>query len=135
MNQHETLDEALRDPSLVILTDRFTTIMDLTKAYSKYLALPGRQKRFSNYYSVKFLEYNVPDMYDILKDEMMSDRDLLPDKLDFDDAFLISEPDLYYNEDAFIRGDTNLCFVLGHSGSGKSVMSRRLEGDDIAYRA
>ena len=133
MNQYATLEEALQDPSLVILTDRFATMADLKKAYIKFNVLPKRQKRFSNYYSVRFLDYNVPDMYDILKDELMSDNDILKGRLEPDDAFIISEPDLYYNEDAFNRGDTNLCFVLGHSGSGKSVMSRTLEGDDIDH--
>lgn len=41
------------------------------------------------------------------------------------------EKDIYYNRDKFERGDTNLCFVIGHSGSGKSTMASRLaELDD-----
>ena len=44
-----------------------------------------------------------------------------------------SEPDLYYKEDSFNAGDTNICFILGHSGSGKSMMARTLEGDDIDH--
>ena len=133
MNQYTSLEEALRDPSLVILTDRFATMAELKNAYIKFIVLPKRQKRYSNYYSVRFLGYNVPDMYEILKDELMSDDDILKGWLEPDNAFIISEPDLYYKEEAFNRGDTNLCFVLGHSGSGKSVMSRRLEGDDIDH--
>ena len=133
MNQYATLEEALQDPFLVILTDRFATMAELKRAYIRFIALPKRQKRFSNYYSVRFLGLNVPDMYEALEEELMSDNDILKGWLEPDDAFLVSEPDLYYNEEAFMRGDTNLCFVLGHSGSGKSVMSRSLEGDDVDH--
>ena len=44
-----------------------------------------------------------------------------------------SEPDLFYQEDSFNSGDTNICFILGHSGSGKSMMARTLEGEDIDH--
>ena len=136
MEKYTNLEDALRDSSLVILTDRITTLSDLYKAYAKYKVLPKAQKRFSNYYSSEFLGHTVPEMFDVLRDDLKADSDFfnfienLPTP---DDAYVISEPDIYYREDAFNRGDTNLCFILGHSGSGKSVMSRRLQGDDIDH--
>ena len=49
------------------------------------------------------------------------------------EKYLISEPDLYYKEESFNAGDTNICFILGHSGSGKSSMAKSLEGHDIDH--
>ena len=45
----------------------------------------------------------------------------------------MTEPDLYYKEESFNSGETNICFILGHSGSGKSKMARMLEGGDIDH--
>lgn len=39
---------------------------------------------------------------------------------------LFDESDIYYNKDKFDSGETNLCFITGHSGSGKTTM-----GNDI----
>ena len=49
------------------------------------------------------------------------------------EKLMLSEPDLYYKEESFNSGDTNICFILGHSGSGKSMMARTLEGEDINH--
>ena len=46
---------------------------------------------------------------------------------------MVSEPDLYYKGESFNAGETNVCFILGHSGSGKSSMARTLEGDQIDH--
>ena len=133
MEQYTSLEEALRDSSLVILTERITTLTELYGAYTKFEVLPRPQKRLSNYYSTQFLGHNVPEMFDVIKEELKADSERIIELPRPDEAYLISEPDLYYKEEAFNRGDTNLCLVLGHSGSGKSVMSRRLEGDDIDH--
>lgn len=36
------------------------------------------------------------------------------------------EKDIYHNWDRFRGGDINLCFIVGHSGSGKTSVSRYL---------
>lgn len=36
------------------------------------------------------------------------------------------DKDIYYNKDKFDRGEVNLCFIVGHSGSGKSTMALEL---------
>ena len=46
---------------------------------------------------------------------------------------VLSEPDLYYKQEEFNAGETNICYILGHSGSGKSMMARTLEGEDIDH--
>ena len=133
MALYTDLEQALRDESLAIITDQITTQRELIKAYLKFRALPKRQRRFSNYYSNEFLGHNVPEMYALLKEKLEADSDFpalgkLPSE-----KYAHSEPDLYYNEERFNSGDTNICFILGHSGSGKSVMARTLEGDEIDH--
>lgn len=43
----------------------------------------------------------------------------------------ISSKDVYYNKDKFDNGEINLCFITGHSGSGKSTMANKMENDGI----
>ena len=43
-----------------------------------------------------------------------------------DESYVINEKDIYYNKDKFDSGEINLCFITGHSGSGKSTMGREL---------
>ncbi len=131
--KYTNLEQAVSDQSLAIVTDRITTQKELNRVYFRYKALPRKQKRFSNYYSNEFLGHNVPEMYVLLKDELKPDNDFLEDWQLPSDKYVVSEPDLYYREESFNSGDTNICFLLGHSGSGKSVMARTLEGDDIDH--
>ena len=133
MEKYTNLEQAVSDQSLAIVTDRITTQKELNRVYFRYKALPRKQKRFSNYYSNEFLGHNVPEMYVLLKDELKPDNDFLEDWQLSSDKYVVSEPDLYYREESFNSGDTNICFLLGHSGSGKSVMARTLEGDDIDH--
>ena len=63
----------------------------------------------------------------------VSGENVFLEELQQNDKYILSEPDLYCKEGSFNSDETNICFVLGHSGSGKSVMSRTLEGDDIDH--
>ena len=132
MEKYTSLEQVLRDPSLAIITDHITTQKELSTVFTRYRGLPDKQKRFSNYYSNKFLGHNVPEMYVLIKEQLEEDgasRDWHLPK----ETYIVSEPDLYYNEDSFNAGSTNICFILGHSGSGKSMMARTLEGSDIDH--
>lgn len=133
MEKYTDLEQALRDVSLAVITEQITTPKELIKAYLKYRALPKKQKRISNYYSNEFLGHNVPEMYDILKVKLKADSDIFAERQMPKDKYAHTEPDLYYKEDSFNAGDTNICFILGHSGSGKSTMARMLEGDEIDH--
>ena len=42
------------------------------------------------------------------------------------EGVVFNEKDIYYNRDKFEKGETNLCFITGHSGSGKSTMAKGL---------
>ena len=47
-------------------------------------------------------------------------------KVDLNESILFNTSDIYYNKDKFVSGETNLCFITGHSGSGKSTMGREM---------
>ncbi|MCR4846418.1 MAG: hypothetical protein K5865_06755 [Eubacterium sp.] len=133
MELYTTLEQAVHDSSIAIISDSISTEKELTRTYLKYKTLPKRMKRFSDYYSNRFLGHSVPDMYVLIKEKLSTEN------VDFEswqptgEKFMLSEPDLYYKEDSFNSGDTNICFILGHSGSGKSMMARTLEGNDIDH--
>ena len=133
MDLYTELEQAVLDPTLAVITDQINTRGELIKAYASYKVLPKRQKRFSNYYSNKFLGHTVPEMYLLMRDRLNNDLDLFADLQLPNETYVISEPDLYYNEDRFNAGETNICFILGHSGSGKSMMARTLEEDNIDH--
>ena len=133
MNKYNELKQVLQDSSLVIITDDIKSLKELNEKYIKYKTLPIRNKRYSNYYSNKFLRHNVTEMYILIKNNIIGDINFLKDKQLPSDKYAHSEPDLYYKEDSFNIGETNLCFILGHSGSGKSMMARALEKDDIDH--
>ena len=133
MEKYTDFEQALHDASLAIITNDISTLKELNTVYLKYKVLPKRQKRFSNYYSNEFLGHNVTEMYLLKKDELIADIDIFEDRQLPSEKYAHTEPDLYYKEDSFNSGDTNICFILGHSGSGKSQMARTLEGDDIDH--
>ena len=133
MGKYTDLEQAIQDSSLAIITEDITSMKELNRVYIKYNTLPKKQKRFSNYYSNDFLGHNVPEMYSRVKDKLKDDSDNSFDLEIPNEKYVVSEPDLYYKEDSFNVGDTNICFILGHSGSGKSMMARTLEGDDIEH--
>lgn len=133
MEKYTYLEQAVNDPSLAIITESITTHKELNRVFARYRVLPKKQKRLSNYYSNEFLGRNVMEMYVLVKDRLRAENDIFADLQLPNEKYIHSEPDLYYKEDSFNAGDTNLCFILGHSGSGKSMMARTLEGDDIDH--
>lgn len=133
MENYTSLEQALQDTSLVLITDAAATQKELNKVYVRYKTLPRKQKRYSNYYSHEFLGHTVSEMYAIRKDKLKVDNFSYEEGPLQNETFMVSEPDLYYKEESFNVGETNICFILGHSGSGKSMMARTLEGEDIDH--
>ena len=133
MNKYTELDQAILDSSLAIITNDINTLKELNSVYIKYKTLPKRYKRFSDYYSNQFLGHNVSEMYILIKNSIMGETVFLNNNQLPSKKYVHSEPDLYYKEESFNLEDTNLCFILGHSGSGKSMMARTLEGDEIDH--
>lgn len=137
------IDELNQDPTIAIINWNVKTEEDLNKIYNKYSLLPRKFKRFSNYYSTQLLGYNVPNMYALMVDKLIdndyifgkdTEVELTQEAVDIiNEKFIGTEPDLYYNQKKFNEGKTNLCFILGHSGSGKSIMSKALKGNGIDH--
>jgi energy-coupling factor transporter ATP-binding protein EcfA2 len=126
------LEQVLNDPSLVIITDGVSSQTELNQTYVRYKVLSKVQKRFSNYYSNVFFGHSVPDMYLLMREKLIADTNIFDVQMP-NEKYTHTEPDLYYREASFNAGDTNMCFILGHSGSGKSMMARALEGDNIDH--
>ncbi len=133
MEKYTDLEQALRDPSLVIITEDISSQTELNQTYVKYKTLPRKQRRFSNYYSNEFLGHTVPEMNVLVREKLLAETNIFEDLQLPSDKYVVSEPDLYYKEESFNSGNTNICFILGHSGSGKSQMARTLEGEDIDH--
>lgn len=49
----------------------------------------------------------------------------------YNEAYIKNIKDIYYNKDKFDSGEINLCFITGHSGSGKSTMAHNAESKNI----
>lgn len=47
------------------------------------------------------------------------------------ERYFINEKDIYYHKKEFDSKQINLCFITGHSGSGKSTMASNMESKDI----
>lgn len=109
-----------------LISDEVSSREEFQDAFMKYLMLSRRDRRFSDYYSVKLFGSNVPEMF-----FSMNYRFKLDTIIPMQETLFFSEPDLYYNKKAFDEGKINLCFVIGYSGSGKSVLTKEYEGSNI----
>lgn len=61
------------------------------------------------------------------------DTDLTQENASLLEGFLKSDKDIYYNKDKFDSGEINLCFITGHSGSGKSTMARSMQSAKVEH--
>ena len=121
-----SLEELAKHKDIALISDDVSSREELIESLMNYLKLTRKQRRYSDYYSFKLFGCNVPDMFISL-----SYRFKFESPIPVNETFFISEPDLYYNKKAFDEGDINLCFVIGYSGSGKSVLTREYNGEDI----
>ena len=121
-----SLEELMRHKDIALISDDVSSREELIESLMKYLKLNRKQRRYSDYYSVRLFGCNVCDMFISL-----SYRFKFEPPVPVNETFFISEPDLYYNKKAFDEGSINLCFVIGYSGSGKSVLTREYEGSGI----
>ena len=120
------LEELRKRPDIALISDEASSREEVADAILKYLKLSRRDRRFSDYYSVKLFGSNVADMF-----VTMLYRFKFESPVPINETLFITEPDLYYNKKAFDEGAINLCFVIGYSGSGKSVLTREYEGSSI----
>ena len=121
-----TFEGLTRYKDIALISDDVSSREELIESLMKYLKLTRKQRRYSDYYSVKLFGCNVADMFISL-----CYRFKFESPVPMNETFFISEPDLYYHKKAFDKGDINLCFVIGYSGSGKSVLTQEYEGENI----
>ena len=126
MSGDNDLQEILKRENVAIISDKVSSREELIESLMRYLRLSRPDRRYSDYYSVKLYGCNVANMF-----LTMSYRFKFESPFPVNETFLISEPDLYYNKKAFDEGRVNLCFVIGYSGSGKSVLTKEYTGDNI----
>lgn len=50
-----------------------------------------------------------------------------------DESVIKNQEDIYYNKEKFDSGEINLCFITGHSGSGKLTMGRDMQQRGIEH--
>ena len=124
--EENDLQEILKRTDVAIISDKVSSREELMESLMRYLKLSRPNRRYSDYYSVKLYGCNVANMF-----LTMSYRFKFESPIPVNETFLITEPDLYYNKKAFDEGKINLCFVIGYSGSGKSVLTQEYKGDDI----
>ena len=120
------LQELQKRTDIAVISDEIASREELIDSLKRYLMLPRKDRRFSDYYSVRLFGCNVPDMF-----STMRYRFKFESPVPVNETLFISEPDLYYNKKAFDEGSVNLCFVIGYSGSGKSVLTQDYEGEGI----
>ena len=120
------IEELRKRPDIALISDDVGSREEVVDALLKYLKLSRKDRRFSDYYSVKLFGSNVANMF-----VTMLYRFKFESPIPVNETMFISEPDLYYNKKAFDKGKVNLCFVIGYSGSGKSVLTREYEGSDV----
>ena len=58
-----TLEELLKRPDIALISDEISSGEELAEQLMKYLKLPRRDRRYSDYYSMKFFGSNVADMF------------------------------------------------------------------------
>ena len=116
----------MKRTDVAVISDEISSREELFDTFMRYLMLPRPMRRLSDYYSVKLFGCGVSDMF-----MTMSYRFRFESPIPVNETVFISEPDLYYNKKAFDDGTVNLCFVIGYSGSGKSVLTQEYEGEGI----
>lgn len=121
-----TFESLQKDPEIAVISDEVSTREELIETFARYLKLSRPNRRYSDYYSVKLFGSNVSNMFFTMSFRFKADP-----PFPVNESFLVNEPDLYYNKKAFDKGDVNLCFVIGYSGSGKSYLTKEYQGDFI----
>lgn len=49
------------------------------------------------------------------------------------ESYIKDREDIYYNKDKFDSGEINLCFITGHSGSGKTTMADEMQSESVEH--
>ena len=107
-------------------TDRQEAKEAAVKATGNYNYVRQTNNDFSQVMSIMaVLKYNLQnDCYDPI---------MRINEQSISESILFNEKDIYYNKNKFDSGEINLCFITGHSGSGKSTMARDMQKSNIEH--
>lgn len=78
-------------------------------------------------------KYNIPESAVGKDNKLRKYIDKYYNEASLLEGYIFNEKDIYYNKDKFDSGEINLCFITGHSGSGKSTMGRNMEKDKVEH--
>ena len=78
-------------------------------------------------------KYNIPESAVGKDNKLRKYIDKYYNEVSLLEGYIFNEKDIYYNKDKFDSGEINLCFITGHSGSGKSTMGRNMEKDKVEH--
>lgn len=116
-------DDKKKGSSVLLMTPNYES----SKRLMQHPLLINRL-RYQSYYAernlTKFISSKVLDR---VEEASFDEGDILQEK------YLKNDSDIYYNKEKFDKGDINLCFITGHSGSGKSTMGRNLSKENVEH--
>ena len=119
-------------------------VMDIIGAGIKLDKLPSlyRPQDIANMNNISLVNrgfdfHNYDKKITQKNEKLLKQGKLNPDDIIFE-SNILNESDIYYNKDKFDSGETNLCFVTGLSGSGKSTMANGMKAeyyglDDVGF--
>ena len=82
----------------------------------------------------KYKNIKNPKCENIYKIKLDNNGNIIEEKSkSLNESILFNEKDIYYNKDKFDSGEINLCFITGHSGSGKSTMARDMQKNNVEH--
>ena len=115
-----TMEESKKKDATVLL---MTPNYESSKRLMQHPLLINRL-RYQSYYAERDLTRFLSSKTLNRVEESTIEEEVIQEK------YIKNEKDIYYNKEAFDNGDINLCFITGHSGSGKSTMGRNMSSDD-----
>lgn len=78
-------------------------------------------------------KYNIPESTVGKDNKLRKYIDKYYKEASLVEGYVFNDKDIYYNKDKFDSGEINLCFITGHSDSGKSTMGRNMEKDKVEH--
>lgn len=120
--------EKIKDYALIIKgTSALESILRRTKRNNE-------DRTISN--MIDFMRWYMKDDKMMNKLHKVFDESYIIDEIDnsednemIGEGYLLNKKDIYYNKDKFDSGEINLCFITGHSGSGKTTMGRYMQNE------
>lgn len=125
-----------------IVGKTLTTIIDCDSDCIIYCKEDNCCYKMNLEYEDEFIKLSLPQVlqasmkgHNELKNILKNNKDLLESFnesyiIDVKEGNIMNQKDIYYNKEKFDSGEINLCFITGHSGSGKSTMARNMSKDD-----